>query len=58
LDDGEGSNVKKRFRDIITRLLDSPHTFRATISDDDAMVASGWLPAFSGRDSIPAAFLH
>ena len=46
------------FRDSITRLLDSPHTLRAAISDDDAMVATGWLPAFSGRGSIPAGFLH
>ena len=46
------------FRDSFTRLLDSPHTLRAAISDDDAMVASGWLPAFSGRDSIPAGFRY
>ena len=46
------------FRDSITRLLDSPHTLRAVISDDDAMVASGWSPASTGRDSIPAGFRH
>ena len=46
------------FRDSITRLLDSLHTLRAAISGDDAMFATGWLPAFTGRGSIPAGFLH
>jgi len=53
-----GLQRSTQFRDSITRLRDSPHTLRAAISDDDAMVASGWRPAFSGRDSIPAGFLH
>ena len=46
------------FRDSITRLLDSPPTLRAAISGDDARVASGWRPAFSGRGLIPAGFRH
>ncbi len=56
--ENEGPDDLVTFRGSITRLWHSLSTLHAAFTDDDARLASGWQPTFTGWGCRPTGFLQ